>query len=109
MGKKFIRKKKNLVDVDREHLEDLGASYDDDIFNLMHTLKYLTRSAKRKTDYTAVTPWYSPTQKETQPKMEPLGYYRSSKKRHSHLGTFLFRKVKTSFNFSRQAIADNSI
>lgn len=28
----------NLVDVDGEHLEDLGASYDDDIFNLMYAL-----------------------------------------------------------------------
>lgn len=48
----------NLVDADGEHLEDLGASYDDDIFNLMHALKYLTRYAKEKTGYIAVTPWY---------------------------------------------------
>lgn len=26
------------MDVDGEHLEDLGASYDDDIFNLMYAL-----------------------------------------------------------------------
>lgn len=48
----------NLMDPTGTSLEWLGGIITDDRFGLLHSLKYLTRTAKKKTGYIAVTPWY---------------------------------------------------